>query len=69
MEALNLLNRRIERLNKEIKNNAPTIIIKYELELVQDAINKLVEAYGKFEDCINNKINEETEDLLDVGTK
>ena len=46
MEALNLLNRRIERLNAEIKANAPTIIIKYELKLVQEALDKLVEVYG-----------------------
>ena len=46
MEALKLLNRRIERLNEEIKVNAPTIIIKYELKLIQEAIDKLVEVYG-----------------------
>ena len=50
MEALNLLNRRVERLNEQIKANAPTILIRYEIKLVQEAVDKLVEVYGVSEE-------------------
>jgi len=46
-DLLNTLTKRMERLNKEIKNNAPEIIIKNELRLIKDACDKLLEKFDK----------------------
>lgn len=41
-EYLNLLDRRIERLTEEINVSAPKIIIKNELNLIKDLIEKML---------------------------
>ena len=46
-DLLNILTRRMERLDKEIKNSAPEIIIKNELRLIKDACDKLLEKFDK----------------------
>ena len=40
-EELKVLNRRVERLNDEIKLKAPKVIINNELNLILDACSKL----------------------------
>lgn len=42
MRELDLLNRRIERLNEEISIKAPFIIIKTEIGLIKDACNSIL---------------------------
>lgn len=46
-ELLDILKRRMERLNKEIKDKAPEIIIKNELRLIKDACDKLLEKFDE----------------------
>ncbi len=46
-ELLDILKRRMERLNKEIKDSTPEIIIKNELRLIKDACDKLLEKFDK----------------------
>lgn len=38
---LHILNRRVERLNKEIETKAPAIIVNHELDLIISATNDL----------------------------
>ena len=46
-ELLDILKRRMESIKKEIKDNAPEIIIKNELRLIKDACDKLLEKFDK----------------------
>ena len=43
---LALLNRRMERLTKEINNAMNEIIVRQELRLVQEALDKLAKEYN-----------------------
>lgn len=44
-EELALLQRRVERLSIQIKDGMSEIIVRQELRLVQEALDKLKEAY------------------------
>jgi len=45
-EALALLNRRMERLTKEINGAMSEIVVRQEMRLVQEALTKLQQEYG-----------------------
>lgn len=45
-EELSLLERRMERLSTQIREGMNEIVIRYELRLVQEALNDLKEDYN-----------------------
>lgn len=45
-EELSLLERRMERLSTQIREGMNEIVIRYELRLVQEALNELKEDYN-----------------------
>ena len=45
-EKLSLLERRVERLSTQIREGMNEIVIRYELRLVQEALNELKEDYN-----------------------
>ena len=45
-EELSLLERRMERLSTQIREGMNEIVIRYELQLVQEALNELKEDYN-----------------------
>ena len=45
-EELTLLERRMERLSTQIREGMNEIVIRYELRLVQEALNELKEDYN-----------------------
>ena len=45
-EELSLLERRMERLSTQIRESMNEIVIRYELRLVQEALNELKEDYN-----------------------
>lgn len=45
-EELSLLERRMERLSTQIREDMNEIVIRYELQLVQEALNELKEDYN-----------------------
>ena len=45
-EELSLLERRMERLSIQIREGMNEIVIRYELQLVQEALNELKEDYN-----------------------
>ena len=46
-DVLQLLNMRVNRLNEEVEEEMPTLIIKNELELIQKALDELKAYYDK----------------------
>lgn len=52
-EELALLNRRIERLNDEINNAVPELVIKMEIKLCLEAIMSLQAEYDYLEEMTN----------------
>ena len=45
-EELSLLERRMERLSTQIREDMNEMVIRYELQLVQEALNELKEDYN-----------------------
>ena len=45
-EELSLLERRMERLSTQIREDMNEMVIRYELRLVQEALNELKEDYN-----------------------